>query len=63
MRKQADGAMALHWAAHWDDLETAELLLHLSATPLTAPDYFIPVEQDSDVYRMNSKSRAIPGAE
>ena len=43
--------------------ETAELLLHLGATPLTAPDYFIPPEQDSDVYRMNPKSRAIPGAE
>ncbi len=43
--------------------ETAELLLHLGATPLTTPDYFIPMEQDSDIYLMNPKSRAIPGAE
>ena len=24
---QPDGATALHWAAHWDDLETADLLI------------------------------------
>ena len=43
--------------------DTADLLLRLGATPLTAPDYFIPVELDSDVYQMNPKSRAVPGVQ
>ena len=30
---QADGATALHWAAHWNDLETADLLLRAGADP------------------------------
>src|SRR4051812_17200231 len=25
--RHGDGATALHWAAHWDDLETADLLI------------------------------------
>ena len=29
--RQPDGASALHWAAHWDDVETARLLLHAGA--------------------------------
>jgi ankyrin repeat protein len=33
---QADGTTALHWAARWDDLETADLLLHAGADPKTA---------------------------
>ena len=43
---QPDGTTALHWAAHWDDLETADLLIRrdanvnavneLGATPLWA---------------------------
>lgn len=28
---QGDGATAIHWAAHWDDLKTAELLIHAGA--------------------------------
>jgi ankyrin repeat protein len=35
-RPQADGATALHWAAHWDDLETAGLLLAAGAKPMAA---------------------------
>ena len=28
---QPDGATALHWAAHWDDLDTADLLIRAGA--------------------------------
>jgi ankyrin repeat protein len=41
--------------------DVAELLLRLGATPLTTPGYFVPVEQDSDIYKMNPK-RSVPGA-
>ena len=30
---QADGATALHWASHWNDLETAALLIRAGAHP------------------------------
>lgn len=36
---QADGATALHWAAHWDDLETADLLIDEGANVNAANDY------------------------
>lgn len=36
---QADGATALHWAAHWDDLETATLLLRAGADVNAANDF------------------------
>jgi ankyrin repeat protein len=36
---QADGATALAWAAHWDDLETADLLIHAGANANAANDY------------------------
>src|SRR6266700_3517366 len=36
---QADGATALHWAAHWDDLETANLLIRARADVNAKNDY------------------------
>src|SRR5262245_15570025 len=33
---QADGTTALHWAARWDDIETARALIRASANPRTA---------------------------
>jgi ankyrin repeat protein len=36
---QPDGATALHWAAHWDDLETAALLLRAGADVNAANDF------------------------
>ena len=35
---QADGATALHWAAHWDDLATADLLIRAGANVNAAND-------------------------
>ena len=32
-QRQADGATALHWAAYWNDVDTAELLLRAGAAP------------------------------
>src|SRR5215813_5074774 len=29
--RQGDGATALHWAAHWDDMTAATLLFHAGA--------------------------------
>jgi ankyrin repeat protein len=36
---QPDGATALHWAAQWDDLAMADLLLHAGAKADQADDY------------------------
>src|SRR5579862_1757278 len=36
---QSDGTTALQWSAHWDDLATAELLLHAGAKAGTANVY------------------------
>src|SRR5258706_10094042 len=38
---QPDGATALHWAAHWDDLTIATDLLRAGANPNAANDYGI----------------------
>lgn len=35
---QADGATPLHWATHWDDLDTAELLIRAGANVNAADD-------------------------
>src|SRR6267142_646334 len=36
---QGDGATALHWAAHWDDVDTADLLIRAGADVNAANDY------------------------
>src|ERR1700676_4079667 len=36
---QGDGATALTWAAHWDELETAELLIRAGADVSAASKY------------------------
>ena len=36
---QGDGATALHWAVHWDEHETAELLIRAGADVDAANDY------------------------
>src|SRR5262245_58006373 len=36
---QADGATALHWAVHWDDLATAEVLIGEGAKVDAANEY------------------------
>ena len=36
--RQADGAVALHWAAHWDDVPAAKLLIAAGARPEAAND-------------------------
>jgi ankyrin repeat protein len=36
---EPDGATALHWAAHWDDLESADLLLKAGANVNAKNDY------------------------
>ena len=36
---QPDGATALHWAAHWDDLDTADLLIRARAQVNVANDF------------------------
>jgi ankyrin repeat protein len=38
---QIDGATALHWAAHWDDLDTANLLIRAGANVESANGYGI----------------------
>ena len=37
--RQPDGATALHWAAHWADMETVTVLLAAGADPNAANDF------------------------
>ena len=37
--RQPDGSTALHWAAHWEDLETADLLIRAGANVNAANEY------------------------
>jgi ankyrin repeat protein len=37
--RQPDGATALHWAAHWDDVEMATLLIQAGAHVNVTNDY------------------------
>ena len=63
---QADGATALQWAAHWDDLETAELLIRAGALVNAANHYGVsPLELactngSAPMVKMLLKGGAIP---
>src|SRR6185369_7213560 len=37
--RSGDGSTALLWAAHWNDLETADLLIRAAADPNTPNDF------------------------
>jgi ankyrin repeat protein len=39
---QPDGATALHWATHWDDLDIVDLLLRAGANPNAVNDLGVP---------------------
>jgi ankyrin len=39
---QPDGATALHWATHWDDLDLVDLLLRAGANPNAVNDLGVP---------------------
>jgi ankyrin repeat protein len=39
---QPDGATALHWAAHWDDLDVVDLLVRAGANPNAMNDLGVP---------------------
>ncbi|HCR00309.1 MAG TPA: hypothetical protein DIU48_12870, partial [Acidobacteria bacterium] len=46
---RADGATALLWATHWDDLETVDLLLKAGADPNAADDHGVtPLERAAE---------------
>src|ERR1051326_1946170 len=38
---QPDGATALHWAAYWDDVDSAGVLIRAGADPNAANDYSV----------------------
>ena len=38
---RGDGTSALVWAAHWDDIETAELVIRAGADVNAANDYMM----------------------
>ena len=55
--------LRLPWIPYGEELgeiiqpSTAELLLKLGATPLDTPDYFTPVEEETEAYRINRSQR------
>jgi ankyrin repeat protein len=55
--------MRLPWIPYGEELgeviqpATADLLLKLGATPLNTPDYFTPVAEETDAYRINRSQR------
>ena len=63
---QGDGATALAWAAHWNDLETADLLIAARANVNAANDYGITplwLACDSGSVLMVEKLLPRPGLE
>ena len=57
---QPDGATALHWATHWDDMETVELLLSSGATVNVKNDYGVtPISLASENANLLAVQRLI----
>src|SRR5678816_2701875 len=57
---QPDGATALHWATHWDDMESVELLLSAGAAVNARNDYGVTplslaAESSSSTLSMSSQ--------
>ena len=51
--RQADGATALHWAAHWDDLQVADALIRAGARVNAANDSW----RDADCAGVHQRPR------
>jgi ankyrin repeat protein len=65
---QGDGATALHWAAHWDDVEMVELLIRAGSDVNAANDYGVTAlalaceNQNSQLVEKLLEARANPNA-
>jgi len=65
---QADGTTALHWAAHWDDVGTAELLIRAGANVMAAnrdqatPLFLASINGSKSLIELLIKSGADPNA-
>ena len=58
----ADGSTALHWAAHWDDLETVDVLLKARANVNAANDHGVtPLDLASENGRTAMIDRLLSG--
>jgi len=51
---QLDGTTALHWAAHWNDLDSFNLLLRAGATPK------LPIATEPPLFLKPPASAALP---